>query len=51
MPLEENINTYQYFISQADSLDLGYICLVRYVPLLDPIFDGMAVHIEYIYPC
>ncbi|KAG0704595.1 hypothetical protein DFH29DRAFT_911144 [Suillus ampliporus] len=40
MPLQENIDTFRYFISQADDLDLGYICLVRYFPLLDPIFDG-----------
>jgi len=40
MPLEENIETYRYFISQADALDLGYICLVRYVPALDPVYDG-----------
>ena len=43
MPLQENIATYQYFISHADALDLGYICLLRYVPERDPKIDGMAV--------
>jgi hypothetical protein len=45
MPLQENIDTYQYFICQADVLDLGYICLVRYVPAADPRIDGRIVHI------
>ncbi|KAG0704545.1 hypothetical protein DFH29DRAFT_910800 [Suillus ampliporus] len=40
MPLQENIDTFRYFISQADDLDLAYICLVRYIPLFDPIIDG-----------
>lgn len=40
MPLQENIDTFRYFISQADVLDLGYICLVRYIPEFDPKIDG-----------
>ncbi|KAG1751714.1 hypothetical protein EDB19DRAFT_2035778 [Suillus lakei] len=40
MPLQENIDTFRYFISQADVLDLGYICLVRYIPEFDPMIDG-----------
>lgn len=40
MPLQENIDTFRYFISQADLLDLGYICLVRYIPAFDPKIDG-----------
>lgn len=50
MPLQENVDTFQYFISQADDLDLGYICLVRYIPVFDPKIDGMAVHIVHISP-
>jgi hypothetical protein len=50
MPLQETIDTYQYFISQADNLDLGYICLVRYVPAFDPIIDGMTNRIAHIFP-
>ncbi|KAG1733693.1 hypothetical protein EDB19DRAFT_1639444 [Suillus lakei] len=42
MPLQENIDTFQYFISQADVLDLGYICLVRYIAAIDPKIDGMT---------
>lgn len=40
MPLQESIDTFRYFICQADSLDLGYVCLVRYISLFDPIIDG-----------
>jgi len=35
MPLEETVETYSYFISEADKLGLAYICLVRYVANLD----------------
>ncbi|KAG1725289.1 uncharacterized protein EDB91DRAFT_97344 [Suillus paluster] len=40
MPLQENIDTFRYFISQADLLDLGYISLIRHIPAMDPEFDG-----------
>lgn len=50
MPLQETIDTYQYFISQADGLDLGYICLVRYAPFFDPIIDGMAIYLTHTFP-
>jgi hypothetical protein len=50
MPLQENIDTFRYFISEADALDLGYICLVRYNPALDPEIDGMAVHTVHVSP-
>lgn len=40
MPLQENIDTFRYFISQADVLDLGYIILVRHIAGLDPMIDG-----------
>ncbi|KAH7930067.1 FMN-linked oxidoreductase [Leucogyrophana mollusca] len=40
MPLQETIDTYQYFISKADELDLAYIALVRYMPAMDPTIDG-----------
>ena len=42
MPLEENIETYRYFISEADKLNLSYITLRRYSPLLDAEFDGSS---------
>ncbi|KIK38151.1 hypothetical protein CY34DRAFT_809635 [Suillus luteus UH-Slu-Lm8-n1] len=47
MPLQENIDTFQYFISQADDLDLGYICLLRYNPALDPEIDGQLRAIKH----
>ena len=42
MPLEENIRTYRYFLSEADKLNLSYITLRRYSPLLDAEFDGSS---------
>ncbi|KAF7367405.1 Artemisinic aldehyde Delta(11(13)) reductase [Mycena sanguinolenta] len=40
MPLEETIETYNYFISEADKLGLSYFCLLRYLPIHDMFFDG-----------
>ncbi|KAJ7239021.1 FMN-linked oxidoreductase [Mycena haematopus] len=40
MPLDETIETYTYFITEADKLGLSYICLARFVPYLDIIIDG-----------
>lgn len=40
MPLQETIDTYSYFISEADKLRLAYIVLVRYADATDPVFDG-----------
>jgi len=40
MPLAETIETYNYFISEADKLGLSYIVLARYVPFLDFEIDG-----------
>jgi len=42
MPLEENIETYRYFLSEADKLNLSYITLRRYSPLLDAEFGGSS---------
>ncbi|KAJ7737724.1 hypothetical protein B0H16DRAFT_1695014 [Mycena metata] len=39
MPLQETIDTFSYFISEADKLRLSYITLFRYIPRLDPIID------------
>ncbi|KAF4610691.1 hypothetical protein D9613_007104 [Agrocybe pediades] len=35
MPLPETIDTFSYFITEADKLDLAYITLMRYSPYLD----------------
>ncbi|KAJ3805855.1 hypothetical protein F5876DRAFT_91324 [Lentinula aff. lateritia] len=40
MPLEETLETYNYFIAQVDKLGFAYIVLQRYTQFLDPIIDG-----------
>ncbi|KAJ3511992.1 hypothetical protein NLJ89_g3779 [Agrocybe chaxingu] len=35
MPLQETLETYSYFISEADKPNLAYICLMRYGPKMD----------------
>ncbi|PPQ80353.1 hypothetical protein CVT25_003636 [Psilocybe cyanescens] len=41
MPLQETLDTYSYFISEADKLKLSYFNLVRYAPSFDVEFDGV----------
>jgi hypothetical protein len=40
MPLQETLDTYRYFISEADKLNLSYITLVRYIAHADVEIDG-----------
>ncbi|KAJ6599915.1 hypothetical protein DFH09DRAFT_627307 [Mycena vulgaris] len=40
MPLQETIDTYSYFVSEADKLKLSYITFSRYLPRLDPMPEG-----------
>ncbi|KIY69215.1 FMN-linked oxidoreductase [Cylindrobasidium torrendii FP15055 ss-10] len=40
MPLEETLETFSYFITEADKLKLAYIVLARYGEAIDPVFDG-----------
>ncbi|KIK54938.1 hypothetical protein GYMLUDRAFT_176401 [Collybiopsis luxurians FD-317 M1] len=40
MPLQETIETYTYFIAEADKLGLAYIVLQRYLDFFDPVIDG-----------
>ncbi|KAJ7037486.1 hypothetical protein C8F04DRAFT_952777 [Mycena alexandri] len=42
MPLEDTIETFNYFISEADKLGASYIALTRYVPFLDLFIDGKS---------
>lgn len=42
MPLQEAIDTYSYFITEADKLNLSYITLLRYHPFLDFEYDGTS---------
>ena len=43
MTLEDTIETFSYFIKEADALGLAYICLVRYAEKLEVKFDGMCI--------
>ncbi|KAF5317030.1 hypothetical protein D9611_003587 [Ephemerocybe angulata] len=40
MTLEDTLETFRYFISQADKLGLAYITLARYSAMMDVTFDG-----------
>lgn len=40
MPLQETLDTYRYFIGEADKLGLAYITLMRYWPDQDVSYDG-----------
>ncbi|KAJ3535152.1 hypothetical protein NMY22_g6610 [Coprinellus aureogranulatus] len=35
MPLEETLETYRYFLTEASKLPLSYVALMRYNPMLD----------------
>jgi len=41
MPLQETLDTYSYFITEADKLNLAYFTLVRYTPAFDAEYDGV----------
>ncbi|KAK1219809.1 hypothetical protein PQX77_017473 [Marasmius sp. AFHP31] len=41
MPLEETLETFRHFISEADELGIAYITLLRYVEASDPVIDGV----------
>jgi hypothetical protein len=43
MPLQDALDTYTYFISEADKLNLAYITLVRLTPIMDIKIDGKAL--------
>ncbi|KAK2467211.1 hypothetical protein APHAL10511_000760 [Amanita phalloides] len=40
MPLQETLDTFSYFVTEADKLGLAYIALLRYVATWDLTFDG-----------
>ncbi|CAA7264374.1 unnamed protein product [Cyclocybe aegerita] len=42
MPLQETVDTYSNFISEADKMNIAYITLVRYSPKSDPVYDGVS---------
>jgi 2,4-dienoyl-CoA reductase-like NADH-dependent reductase (Old Yellow Enzyme family) len=42
MSLEDTLETYRYFIAEADKLGLSYICFQNYVAMFDVPIDGMS---------
>ncbi|KAH6918105.1 flavoprotein NADH-dependent oxidoreductase [Coprinopsis sp. MPI-PUGE-AT-0042] len=40
MPLEDSLETYRYFIAEADKLGLSYFCFQNYVAMFDVPIDG-----------
>ncbi|KAH8116735.1 FMN-linked oxidoreductase [Phellopilus nigrolimitatus] len=40
MTIKDTLETYSYFIKEADALGLAYICLTRYAAKMDQIIDG-----------
>ena len=43
MMLKDTIETYSYFITEANAMGLAYVCLVRYAAKLDTEFDGKQI--------
>lgn len=42
MPLQDTLDTFRYFLSEADKLGLSYIVIARYLAWLDIEFDGKS---------
>ncbi|KAF5311039.1 hypothetical protein D9619_008121 [Psilocybe cf. subviscida] len=40
MPLQDTLDTYSYFITEADNLNLSYFTLLRYNESFDVVYDG-----------
>ncbi|PPQ89268.1 hypothetical protein CVT25_001352 [Psilocybe cyanescens] len=40
MPLQETLDTFSYFITEAEKLNLAYFTLVRYAEAFDVVLDG-----------
>jgi len=47
MPLPETVETYKYFITEAEKLGLAYITLVRYIAAYDVEIDGKLRAIQH----
>ncbi|KAF9009976.1 hypothetical protein BDQ17DRAFT_991760 [Cyathus striatus] len=47
MSLEDTLETFSYFIKEADKLGLSYIELVRYSSKTDPVIDGKTRAIQH----
>ncbi len=44
--MQETLDTFSYFINEADKLGLAYITLVRYSEAFDPVFDGASLKFQ-----
>ncbi|KAF5346008.1 hypothetical protein D9758_013870 [Tetrapyrgos nigripes] len=40
MPLKDTLETYSYFVSEADKLGLAYMVFIRDIDFFDPVIDG-----------
>ncbi|KAJ3546478.1 hypothetical protein NMY22_g2040 [Coprinellus aureogranulatus] len=47
MPLEETLEQYRHFLTEASKLPLSYITLMRYSPYLDAEYDGKKRAIQH----
>ncbi|KAF9009983.1 flavoprotein NADH-dependent oxidoreductase [Cyathus striatus] len=47
MPLQDAIDTFSYFINEADTLGLSYFLLMQYTEAFDPIIDGKRRAIQH----
>jgi len=47
MPLQENIDTFTYYINQILARKVAYIQLVRYVAVMDPQIEGQGRAIQH----
>ena len=49
MPIPDTVETYKYFITEAEKLDLAYITLMRYSAALDPEIDGECLSHSFVH--
>jgi hypothetical protein len=47
MPLDETIETFGYFLKEAERLDLAYICFLRYTDGFDLTIDGRVLTMRH----
>ncbi|KAJ6462429.1 hypothetical protein C8R45DRAFT_841585 [Mycena sanguinolenta] len=47
MPLQDTIDTFGHLLREADTLGLSYVCIMRYMSLLDPEINGKRRAIQF----
>ncbi|KAL0579838.1 hypothetical protein V5O48_002146 [Marasmius crinis-equi] len=47
MPLEQTLKDYRYLVTEIDKHKIAYITMVRYVEMIDPVFDGVPRGIKH----